>query len=77
MSRPELFRAARRVERVSETEETARAHLVPGGRLAVEIGHNRPALERACPRLPFRWPATSSGPGPVFVLPRQALPPPA
>jgi ribosomal protein L3 glutamine methyltransferase len=52
----------------------ARRHLRPGGRLVVEIGHNRRALEKACPGLPFEWPKTSGGAGYVFVLPREALP---
>ena len=52
----------------------ARRHLEPGGRLVVEIGHNRKALERAYPDLPFEWPKTSGGAGYVFVLPREALP---
>ena len=52
----------------------ARRHLNPGGRLVVEIGHNRKALERAYPRLPFEWPATSAGPGFVFALDREQLP---
>jgi ribosomal protein L3 glutamine methyltransferase len=47
--------------------------LAPGGLLVVEIGHNRKALERAYPRLPFRWPRTSAGPGYVFVLTRETL----
>jgi ribosomal protein L3 glutamine methyltransferase len=46
----------------------ARRHLKPGGRLVVEIGHNRKALERAYPGLPFEWPRTSGGRGFVFVL---------
>jgi len=54
--------------------ENARRHLKPGGRLVVEIGHNRKALERAYPGLPFEWPRTSGGAGYVFVLPREALP---
>jgi len=52
--------------------EAAR-YLFPGGLLVVEIGHNRKALERACPALPFQWPGTSGGPGFVFVLRREAL----
>jgi ribosomal protein L3 glutamine methyltransferase len=52
----------------------ARDHLNPGGTLAVEIGHNRKALERAYPGLPFRWPPTSAGKGFVFVLDREQLP---
>jgi ribosomal protein L3 glutamine methyltransferase len=46
----------------------AREHLNPGGTLVVEIGHNRKALERAYPRLQFRWPAVSAGTGYVFAL---------
>jgi ribosomal protein L3 glutamine methyltransferase len=52
----------------------AREHLNPGGRLVVEIGRNRAALERAFPRLAFRWPKTSAGAGFVFVLDRAQLP---
>ncbi|APV52147.1 ribosomal protein L3 N(5)-glutamine methyltransferase [Betaproteobacteria bacterium GR16-43] len=48
-------------------------HLNPGGMLVVEIGHNRRALERAFPRLPFEWPATKSGAGYVFTLRREDL----
>ena len=51
----------------------AKAHLCPGGLLVVEIGHNRRALERAFPRLPFRWPSLSAGPGYVFMLQREDL----
>jgi ribosomal protein L3 glutamine methyltransferase len=42
--------------------------------LMVEIGHNRKALERAFPDLPFKWPRTSAGPGYVFTLKREDLP---
>ena len=52
----------------------ARRHLNPGGRLVVEIGHNRKALERAYPGLPFAWPKAGAGIGYVFVLQREALP---
>ena len=52
----------------------AREHLAPGGTLIVEIGHNRKALERAYPGVPFRWPATSAGKGFVFVLDREEIP---
>jgi ribosomal protein L3 glutamine methyltransferase len=52
----------------------AKGHLNPGGILVVEIGHNRKALERAFPKLPFQWPALSAGPGFVFVLRREDLP---
>jgi ribosomal protein L3 glutamine methyltransferase len=49
-------------------------HLEPGGTLMVEIGHNRKALEKAYPRLPFRWPRVSAGAGHVFTLKREELP---
>ncbi|MEO5694794.1 MAG: 50S ribosomal protein L3 N(5)-glutamine methyltransferase [Usitatibacter sp.] len=52
----------------------ARKHLTQGGRLVVEIGHNRKALERAYPTLPFEWPKTSAGRQLVFALPEEALP---
>ena len=52
----------------------APAHLNAGGILMVEIGHNRKALERACPKLPFKWPKTASGAGYVFTLRREDLP---
>ena len=38
------------------------------GLVVVEIGHNREALERAFPRLPFTWLETSGGDGLVFLL---------
>jgi ribosomal protein L3 glutamine methyltransferase len=49
-------------------------HLEPGGTLMVEIGHNRKALEKAYPQLPFRWPKVSAGAGHVFTLKREELP---
>jgi ribosomal protein L3 glutamine methyltransferase len=52
----------------------AHAHLAPHGLLVCEIGHNRKALERAYPRLPFIWPEASAGPGFVFILERESLP---
>jgi ribosomal protein L3 glutamine methyltransferase len=52
----------------------ARRHLNPGGRLLVEIGHNRKALERAYPSLAFEWPRTSGGRNYVFALTREQLP---
>jgi len=51
----------------------ARRHLNPKGRLVVEIGRNRKALERAFPRLPFEWPQVASGTGFVFSLARESL----
>jgi ribosomal protein L3 glutamine methyltransferase len=52
----------------------ARRHLQPRGMLVVEIGHNRKALERAYPQLPFKWPKVSAGAGYVFTLKREELP---
>lgn len=52
----------------------AHAHLVPGGLLVCEIGHNRRALERAFPELPFVWLETSAGTEHVFLLEREGLP---
>jgi ribosomal protein L3 glutamine methyltransferase len=53
-------------------------HEAPGylssrGELLIELGHNRNALERAYPRLPVRWLATSAGDGLVFMIGRSAL----
>jgi ribosomal protein L3 glutamine methyltransferase len=53
----------------------ARGHLKPRGELMVEIGHNRKALEKAYPKLPFRWPKASAGAGFVFALAREDLEP--
>ncbi len=52
----------------------AAAHLNPGGLLVVEIGHNRAALEKAYPRLPFIWLETSAGDDYLFMLRREDLP---
>lgn len=52
----------------------ARAHLTARGVLVCEIGHNRPALERAYPRLPFLWPETSGGADRVFLIERADCP---
>lgn len=38
-------------------------HLNPDGILVCEVGDNKPALERACPRMPFLWPLPE-----VFIL---------
>jgi len=51
----------------------AAAHLHPGGLLVVEIGHNRDALEAACPDLPFTWLEVSAGDSYVFLLTREQL----
>ena len=52
----------------------AGAHLNSKGLLIVEIGHNRAALEKAYPRLPFIWLDTSAGGDYVFMLQREDLP---
>ena len=52
----------------------ARRHLKPGGLLIVEIGHNRRAIEKAFPRLPFTWLEVSAGEDFVFLLERAQLP---
>jgi ribosomal protein L3 glutamine methyltransferase len=52
--------------------EAAR-HLNPGGLLAVEIGHNRHALEAAFPELEFTWPEIEGGEDTVFVLTREQM----
>ena len=51
----------------------AAAHLTPGGLLIVEIGHNRDALEAACPALPFTWLDVAAGDEFVFLLRREDL----
>jgi ribosomal protein L3 glutamine methyltransferase len=51
----------------------AGAHLNPDGLLVVEIGHNRAALEKAYPRLPFTWLDTSAGEDYVFMLNKEDL----
>lgn len=48
-------------------------YLKPKGLLIVEIGHNRRALERKYPTLPFSWPSTSAGDDMVFLLTREEL----
>jgi ribosomal protein L3 glutamine methyltransferase len=51
----------------------AARHLNPGGLLAVEIGHNREALEAAFPHLDFAWPQIEGGEDTVFILTREQL----
>jgi len=48
-------------------------YLAARGLLVCEIGHNRRALERAYPSLPFMWPDLSAGPGHVFLIERAQL----
>jgi len=52
----------------------SRPHLHPRGTLVCEIGHNRKALERAYPRVPFTWLETSAGDEYVFLLGAGQLP---
>lgn len=52
----------------------ARAHLNPGGLLAVEIGHNRKIVESAFPELPFTWLAADGGDDMIFILHAEDLP---
>jgi len=51
----------------------AAQHLTENGILLVEIGHNREALEAACPDLPFTWLDVSAGDQFVFMLHRNDL----
>ena len=48
-------------------------HLSDGGWLVVEAGHARRRVERAFPRLPMIWAATSGGDDCVFLISREAL----
>ena len=53
--------------------QQAARYLTGDGWLLVEIGHNREALERAYPQLPFTWLETSAGDEFVFLLRRDQL----
>ncbi len=52
----------------------ARAHLAPHGRIVMEVGHARPALEAAYPRTAFTWLEVDGAEDAVFVLDRAQLP---
>lgn len=52
----------------------AKRFLKPKGMLIVEIGHNRAAVEKAFPRIPFTWLEVSAGEDFVFMLARSQLP---
>ena len=51
----------------------AARHLVPGGRLVMEVGNSRDALEAAFPRLPFTWSETTAPVSSVCLLAREDL----
>ncbi len=46
----------------------AGSRLTRGGQLVVELGHNRAALERTYPALPFTWLTVSGGDDLVFLI---------
>ncbi len=48
--------------------DEAGAHLTPDGVMVVEVGRDRPALEKAYPDLPFVWLETRAGEDFVFLL---------
>lgn len=52
---------------------TAPRFLNPGGKLVVEVGHNRSATELAFPQLPFVWLETAAVADGVFLLSREEL----
>ena len=51
----------------------AARHLAPGGRLVMEVGNSRDALEAAFPRLPFTWIETTAPVSSVCLLAREDL----
>jgi ribosomal protein L3 glutamine methyltransferase len=73
---PELALASgeQGLDAVGKMLHAAAQHLTPEGLLVVEIGHNRDALERACPELEFTWLDVSAGDEYVFLLRREQLP---
>ena len=52
---------------------TAPRFLNPGGKLVVEVGHNRSATELAFPQLPFVWLETAAVADGLFLLSREEL----
>lgn len=67
---PELALASGKdgLDHIRKILADAPGHLNPDGLLIAEIGHNRDALERAFPQLPFTWLETSGGDQFVFLL---------
>lgn len=51
----------------------AKAHLKPGGVLAVEVGHNRDLVEAAFPQLDAIWLDAEGGDEKIFLLTREQL----
>ena len=51
----------------------SRSYLNRGGKLVVELGHNRATLERAYPNLPFTWLTVAAGDDFVFMLDQDHL----
>lgn len=51
----------------------AKAHLKPGGVLAVEVGHNRDLVEAAFPELEAIWLDAEGGDEKIFLLTREQL----
>jgi ribosomal protein L3 glutamine methyltransferase len=52
----------------------ARAHLNPGGIIAIEVGHNQDLVIAAFPDLPAVWLDTEHAEGKVFLVTREDLP---
>lgn len=51
----------------------AKAHLKPGGVLAIEVGHNRDLVEAAYPELEAVWLDAEGGDEKIFLLTREQL----
>ncbi|MBX9847872.1 MAG: 50S ribosomal protein L3 N(5)-glutamine methyltransferase, partial [Rhodocyclaceae bacterium] len=51
----------------------AKAHLKPGGVLAIEVGHNRDLVEAAFPELDAVWLDAEGGDEKIFLLTREQL----
>ena len=58
---------------VAEARADAMAGPLDGGWLVMEVGHYRPRVERAFPRLPFIWAETSGGDDCVLLIQREVL----